>query len=1104
MVSLAMRNTRKMPSVRPPPRQGGFPPSDSEESQEPEQQHQGPADFPHHYEELEAPKNADEAEIKLCYRSVVQMWHPDKHPTKRREAEERIRRINRAFDTLGSPVKRATYDIQVAAVERKRKGERLENNVIKERAIPTEFYLCPLGHDERFVRADGVGLKVHNRADTPGLEFKDFFRTAKFSLWWLPEGHNVCRLRSQESMAQSLDGGLFVNFMLQRSQAGVPEADVVLSHTQDPRYTNLTAVPSPYTPGGIRFEATLWPGHFISFREPTTLRMDSVGEATDFLLVDCAISYVSMEEVLVPAVDHQCVGGEHLKLSDLRADLSIRTFFQNAFRCAVWNNKDFDAYFSGHFELWDYDRKHARVRLRPKEQQLTKRLQLARRQAAVVETVLSAGDELCLLELDVASMVLARLSKAPREGLAADKRLDLLVARGRLLSAVPLLPGAGSTLHSVLAAYRSVTAAGQGLNGEDPDTELSDARDEAAKSLARRATVIIQNKPSTLQFDILLSILALPLNWADAATPLCTAMAPILAEPRAPGSFLPALRCAAVLGPSATPFVEIVARREFSLIEAGLVDVAAEVMLTVVEAGVMLEETVALLCSPLLQRLPLASVVSLVGALGERDCENEKLQPLVQAITDVPLDEVPAPALLRLAVAATKSEAIAEKGLGHVAAAASVMLHVWALDDVTKLLLVVAKSKQCASSGAATLFARATEVIGAKLPELSEQQLIKIVFAITSVEQCRQLLEAAADQAMYRLSDLKPAQLLLLTQGLLPLGASHRVVALIIDYWAELLSLTKEGEKEDASVAKLRAELDEKSALPPDQLSRLASLLAEADPSHAVFESLCTRLMRSLSGLTDEARTSLEATFPEGAGPEFPSKAAFLAALKKPQSTSRERRRRSAGARQERSRSRSRRRVASTARRSSSKSVRQSRDTTTAAAPRRAGTDTSVTAAVKRSRSWERRQARDRSRSRSSNSRKRRDRQKQVVRRSRSSSSRRCEKQKERSRRGKHFEKDVGKTKVGKNGKEDRGRGRAESGGRKEPKHVKHEKDKSDKSKAQKYDRKRERRRSARSSTSESSQDSGSRSSESVKESKARKSEKHAKSREKRGKRTRE
>ena len=45
-------------------------------------------------------------------------------------------------------------------------------------------------------------------------------------------------------------------------------------------------------------------------------------------------------------------------------------------------------------------------------------------------------------------------------------------------------------------------------------------------------------------------------------------------------------------------------------------------------------------------------------------------------------------------------------------------------------------------------------MIGAKLPELSEQQLIKIVFAITSVKQCRQLLEAAADQALLFISVL--------------------------------------------------------------------------------------------------------------------------------------------------------------------------------------------------------------------------------------------------------------------------------------------------------------------------------------------------------------
>eukprot|EP00971_Amphidinium_carterae_P182141 3614701-Amphidinium_carterae.1 len=58
-----------------------------------------------------------------------------------------------------------------------------------------------MGHPEKFVRTVGMSIFVHARADAK-MEFNDFFRDAKFSLWWLPEVNNMCRLRPTTTAMQ--------------------------------------------------------------------------------------------------------------------------------------------------------------------------------------------------------------------------------------------------------------------------------------------------------------------------------------------------------------------------------------------------------------------------------------------------------------------------------------------------------------------------------------------------------------------------------------------------------------------------------------------------------------------------------------------------------------------------------------------------------------------------------------------------------------------------------------------------------------------------------------------------------------------------------------
>jgi len=61
------------------------------------------------YEILGVSKNASQKDIKDAYRKLARQHHPDANPNKR-EAEEKFKEINQAYEILGDPKKRAEYD----------------------------------------------------------------------------------------------------------------------------------------------------------------------------------------------------------------------------------------------------------------------------------------------------------------------------------------------------------------------------------------------------------------------------------------------------------------------------------------------------------------------------------------------------------------------------------------------------------------------------------------------------------------------------------------------------------------------------------------------------------------------------------------------------------------------------------------------------------------------------------------------------------------------------------------------------------------------------------------------------------------------------------
>lgn len=63
-----------------------------------------------YYNILKVSRSATDEDLKRAYKRLAMVWHPDKNPRNKKEAEARFKQICEAYDVLSDPQKRQIYD----------------------------------------------------------------------------------------------------------------------------------------------------------------------------------------------------------------------------------------------------------------------------------------------------------------------------------------------------------------------------------------------------------------------------------------------------------------------------------------------------------------------------------------------------------------------------------------------------------------------------------------------------------------------------------------------------------------------------------------------------------------------------------------------------------------------------------------------------------------------------------------------------------------------------------------------------------------------------------------------------------------------------------
>jgi len=798
-----------------------------------------------HYEALELEDTADEVTIKKAYRKLVLKWHPDKHPTDRDEAEERIRAINEAYEVLSNPTKKEAYDQQRRAVEQRRMGKVLRSTICVKTDLPRECMLQPVGYPDKFVRyriAHGRGPQcfVQSRAEARREsslggdinldDFLPFFEATKLSFWWLPEVNSMCRIRAAELGTRETNGeavragragGLNLAFRIDSHESAADSAVKLMEARKGEckEMVNFIVLPSPYYEGAFRFEAAYHQGYFIAFRPPTGLRVvpnidgSDSNCVIDFALIDFQhmFKFIELEEVLRAAMQNVT---NWMSLDLLKMDGNVQAYFQNILGAPIWEDEDFQTYFSGHFDSWEYRADVRSVRLRTREERLGLELSSVATPEQMAQKIVNAADDV-LTRLPWRA-VRHSFEILSRQGSSEVSALLLRMEAKRKL--IGVLGGTLTTAQNDAGAEAPPLGAIAGLAHQvhlvSGDPGLARSRDEALDLLVRHASAAVDEAEQAgrpLDLDVLdfAALVALP-GMAHRSDSLLQLMTFKLMKARLQEQ-VQVLDAAATSG-------AISLTKAMALAVAEALDKAKDEELGAAVKALVKTDLHDDKCTEALQRCMLSmdtdDLALCVAALANRGNTSAGLAEATAAlVARGPLaGKVPSDKLLSLAVGATKTDVIACV-LQNVAQAAAATLKDFSIADVIRLLLAIAKAKgkPMPAEAKASLFSEAANMLGPMLHSLSTAEIIKVCLAIGSSAGTRDLMEAAASEAEQRLPGMPAPQLLLLTQSLASLGGGHSSVRCIVNCWLSILDPRRVGAP---------------APLSADQVVRLASILA--------------------------------------------------------------------------------------------------------------------------------------------------------------------------------------------------------------------------------------------------------------------------------------
>ncbi len=202
-----------------------------------------------YYKILGVDRNANENTIKKVYRNLAMKYHPDRNPGREKEANEKFKEINEAYEILGDPEKRKQYDMFGTAATGDIFGSPFTRSGFEE--VMRDFGKGGLGFD--FLKGIFDGFEFSSR---PG---RMEFRTQR------PGGRIFYGHVPLEDMLGELFGARTEEV---RKYSGIPFGEAFEQRVNNDVHEHLTissekarrGVRMEYKRGGRKIEITIPPG----------------------------------------------------------------------------------------------------------------------------------------------------------------------------------------------------------------------------------------------------------------------------------------------------------------------------------------------------------------------------------------------------------------------------------------------------------------------------------------------------------------------------------------------------------------------------------------------------------------------------------------------------------------------------------------------------------------------------------------------------------------------------------------------------------------------------------------------------------------------------